>query len=206
MTQQEHPQTMHGTAKIHRAIAAGLMAGGVLLCAALPARGQEFFEQNLLLDLYIGSARSTIAQGLRQGGYDLAGGAYVDFRQWYTPEVPDATVLFLRPISDDFGLIWGFSTGERGEKYTIDPALQLGFVYQHEPFKNGIFAIKATYPIFGQLREQTCVADYGDIGGVQRVNCRLAASFLPPEETLAYMANTRASVDAKISISFTFRF
>jgi hypothetical protein len=198
---------MQCTLNPNRSFWAALMAGAFALGAAPPAAlGQEFLDENLLLDVYVGSARSAIAQGLRKGGYDLAGGAYVDFRQWYTPQMPDATVLFLRPISDDFGLIWGISTGERGEKYTIDPALQLGFVYQHEPFKNGVFAIKATYPLFGRLREKTCIADYGDIGGVQEVNCRLAASILPPDETLAYLANSRADVDAKISISFTFRF
>ncbi len=40
-------------------------------------------------------------------------------------------------------------------------------------------------------------ADYGDIGGVQRVNCRLAATELEPKETLKYllMKETKTIID-----------
>jgi hypothetical protein len=50
------------------------------------------------------------------------------------------------------------------------------------------------------------VADYGDIGGVQSVNCRLAASELPPQETLKHLFNQaphdRVTLNFRYSINF----
>ena len=39
------------------------------------------------------------------------------------------------------------------------------------------------------MKERACTADYGDIGGVEQVNCRLAASEMTPTETLKYLTN-----------------
>lgn len=177
------------------------------LWAAAPASAQEFWEDNYLMDAYTGSHRSSVAHDLSKGGYELSGGEFVSFRDWYTPtSPPDSTVLFLRQMSPDFGLIWGFSTGERGKKYEIDPALHLGFLYRYNFSAHMALTFKATYPFFGAMTEKTCTADYGDLGGVQIVNCRLAASTLPPAETLDYLVHLKGETDAKISIAFTFAF
>lgn len=167
---------------------------------------QEFWEDTHLLDVHAASRRSAAARDLSRGGYELSGGAYVDFRDWYSPRVPDVTILFLTEVTPDFGIIWGFGTGERGEKYRIDPALYLGFVAQYRPFENAVLSVSATYPLFGRMRERTCVADYGAIGGVQEVNCRLAADPMPPEETLGYLVDLDGETDARISIGFTLFF
>ena len=188
------------------------LATRVILSSSLLAAGsdqafaQDFWEDTFLLDAYVGSYRSSIANDLRKGGYELSGGEFVDFREWYTPKVPDTTVLFLKQVSPDFGIIWGVSTGEKGEKYRIDPAFQLGFVYQYVPFENAVLSIKATYPVFGNMTEKKCTADYGDLGGIQTVNCRLAADIIPPEETLDYLVKLRGETDARISVSFSFLF
>ena len=178
----------------------------LLLVGGGKLNAQDFWSDTFLLDVYTGSYRSNLAGSLRSGGFELSGGDFVDLREWYTPKFPDTSVLFLKSVSDDFGFIWGVSTGERGEKYKIDPALQLGFVYQYAPFKNAVFSIKATYPFFGNMTEKTCVADYEDLGGIQTVNCRLAASILPPEETLDYLINLRGETDARLSVNFKFVF
>lgn len=192
------------------------MGSGLRIMAAMAVAGswasggagfaQEFWQDTHLLDVHAGSQRSAVARDLSRGGYELSGGEYVDFRDWYSPRIPDVTVLFLTQVAPDFGIIWGFGTGERGEKYSIDPALYLGFAAQYRPFDTAVFSISATYPLFGTMRERTCVADYGAIGGIQTVNCRLAAEPMPPEETLGYLVNLDGETDARISIGFTLVF
>ena len=41
----------------------------------------------------------------------------------------------------------------------------------------------------GRFKEHSCTADYADLGGLEQVNCRLAATELAPEETLKYLVN-----------------
>lgn len=183
-----------------------LLALALLATSSMPALAQELWADTFLLDVYIGSNRSSLARDLRNGGYELSGGDLIDFQDWYTPNFPDSTVLLLRQVSPDFGIIWGFSTGERGEKYKIAPALQLGFVYQFVPFENAVASISATYPFFGRMTEKTCRADYGALGGIQDVNCRLAASLIPPATSLEYLVKVRGEIDAKIGINFRFSF
>jgi hypothetical protein len=128
------------------------------------AFGQDFWADTFLLDVYMGSNRTKIADALSKGGYELSSGEFVEFRDWYTPKSPDITLLLLKQVTPNFGIIWGVSKGEKGEKYRIYPALQLGFIYQYVPFEDAIFSIKATYPFFGNMVEKTCTADYGDLG------------------------------------------
>jgi hypothetical protein len=56
------------------------------------------------------------------------------------------------------------------------------------------------------LTERACTADYGDIGGVRRVNCRLAASALPPEETLRYRMRMNGLDETRVAVQYEFRF
>lgn len=184
-----------------------LIASALVLWGNAPASAQGLWEDNYLMDVYTGSHRSSVARDLSKGGYELSGGEFVAFRDWYTPtSSTDTTILFLRQISPDFGLIWGGSTGERGKKYEIDPALHLGLLYRYSFSDSMALSFKAIYPFFGEMTEKTCTADYGDLGGVQTVNCRLAASTLPPAETLDYLVHLKGETDAKISITFTFAF
>ena len=183
-----------------------LLTSAALLASTPCARAQDFWSDTFLLDAYTGSHRSDVARDLSNGGYELSGGTYVDFRDWYTPRIPDITILLLTQLSPQFGVIWGLSTGETAEKYDIAPAFQLGFAYLYTPFENATLSIRATYPFFGRMTEKTCTADYGDLGGIQTVNCRLAADIIPPEETLDYLVNLTAETDARISVGFTIRF
>lgn len=182
------------------------LALALLATSSKSVLAQEIWADTFLLDVYIGSHRSSLARDLSNGGYELSGGDLIDFQDWYTPNFPDSTVLLLRQVSPDFGIIWGFSTGERGKKYKISPALQLGFVYQFAPFENAVVSISATYPFFGKMTEKACIANYGSLGGIQNVNCRLAASLIPPVTSLDYLVKVRGEADAKVGINFRFSF
>lgn len=176
------------------------------LAGAQPAPAQELFHGTSLLSVTIGSARSTAARALGQGGYELAGGEYVDFAPWYDANGPDVTVLLLRRMSQELGLIWGVSTGERAQKHRIQPGLHLGVAWRRPISAIGAVSVTAVVPFFGRLRERACSADYGAIGGVQRVNCRLAASELPPEETLRYLLDLKGIEDARLTLRLSWQF
>jgi hypothetical protein len=159
-----------------------------------------------LIDIRQGSSLSKTARDLRDGGYELANGDTVDFRQWYSARWTDVGVTWMTQVTPQWGLIWGFSTGERGAKYTIDPSLKLGFLFQQPTGRNAWLSVRYTTAFGGRLRERSCTADYGAIGGVQAVNCRLAASTLAPADTLHYLVNKPSADLNQLSVSFTWRF
>ncbi len=115
-------------------------------------------------------------------------------------------MAWMTPLTPHLGVIWGGSTGERGEKYTLAPSLKVGVVFQAAPTKNTVFSIKATTLLGGTLKEKSCRADYGDIGGVQEVNCRLAASTLEPAETLKYLVHEKPYNQNQIQIQLSLHF
>jgi hypothetical protein len=153
--------------------------------------GGSFFESTYFIELTQDTTASLKARDLRNGGFETSEGAYVDFARWYSPDWYDTRISWLTQISPSFGVIWGFSTGENAQKYTISPGMRLGFMYQTTPSKNSQLTFTASTTIGGELSEKTCTADYGQIGGVQVVNCRLAATTLTPEETLNYLTQAK---------------
>lgn len=176
------------------------------LCAlATGAAAQVGVGRTHLLDLQAGSGRSDLVRDIRRGGYELAGGGAVAFRDWYTPDLPDLTLVLLTQLTDGFALTWGVSTGEAGRKYRIAPALHIGFVAQTELWANATLTLSAQTLIGGGLRERSCLADYGPFG-MAEVNCRLAATPLPPDETLRYLMDVPGRDDSRISLRFDYRF
>lgn len=183
--------------KIQRLIATTLLAlsAGTAGAAPLMFPGDEIpslataslLESTYLIDLHQGSFLSDKTSRLRSGGYELADGRYQSFNKWYRTKWKDVSAAWMTQVTPDFGVIYGFSSGERGEKYTIQPSLKVGFVAHKQISEHAHFTLRATTVVGGRLREKSCVADYGDIGGVQAVNCRLAATLLPPAETLGYL-------------------
>ena len=198
-------------------IAAGLALALLLLPSWLsPALAQDQTVAIHLIDMAQDSELTATAAALADGwydefenakitGYELSDGTPVSFADWYRTDWPDTRIDMLTQFGEDFGLLWGFSTGERGEKYTIDPSLRVGFVAQAHPSPNAILSLTVRAIAWGDLNEQTCEGDYGDIGGVQTVNCRLAATFLPPEETLQYLAHAEPN-RLHISLSYSASF
>lgn len=164
----------------------------------------DFFDATYLLDMRQGSLLSRKMDELRGQGYETAFGTKVSFDKWYSTKWTDFRILWMTQVTKNNGIIWGFSTGERGEKYVINPGLTLGFIHQEPISKNATLTFHGTTVIGGNLREKTCEADYGDIGGVQTVNCRLAASTLQPEETLKYLMKERPKEDMMFMVKFTY--
>ena len=166
----------------------------------------DFVTSTHLLDVRQGSIRSDVVRGASRGGYELTDGTRVDFSDWYSSVWTDLEVDFLTEISDNFGLIWGISTGERGEKYQISPGLKVGFVYSLAATPTSTLSLSASTRFGSLLREEHCMADYGEIGGVQPVNCRLAASILEPAETLKNDLRLNGFGDTEIALAYELRF
>ncbi|MCW3782195.1 hypothetical protein OM960_11400 [Defluviimonas sp. CAU 1641] len=171
----------------------GLAGAMCLVMALIPhkAMPQQFWEMTQLVDARAGTSLSDIARQLGTGGYELSDGSPVAFSDWYSSSWTDLRLTWVTQVSQNFGVYWGFGTGERGPKYEIEPSLKLGLIVLQPVSRNGMLSLSATTVIGGAFNEGTCTADYGAIGGTQTVNCRLAASVLPPEETLAYLVHEK---------------
>ena len=180
--------------------------GFTTLSCANHAAAQSFLENTHLIDIHMGSRRSDEVSLLRTGGYELADGTAVRFDPWYRTNWRDMSIIFLTEASPNWGLIWGLSTGEKGEKYQIDPAVEVGLIFQVPLSGSASLAISASTKFGGLLQEQTCTADYGDIGGTQQVNCRLAASTLAPADTLDYLVRLDAREESRVSLSYELLF
>jgi hypothetical protein len=179
-----------------RALAAAALLAG--LPSPLLSAGELVTS---LVDIRQGSGLSELARSLTNGGYELQSGEWLSFEDWYRTDWPELYVDFLTQYAEDSGILWGFGTGERGEKYEIAPSLKLGFITQIHPQPNSTLALTATTTFFGEFSELPCEADYGVLG-TYPVNCRLAASQLAPEETLQYLVK---SEPARLTLSLSFR-
>lgn len=168
------------------------------------ADGGSFGRATSLLAVEQGELSGSMRKTQR-GGFETAGGKKVSFKPWYRSNWQDTSVLWVTEITPSLGIVWGASTGERGEKYRIEPGYRLGLVVSQPVVGDGRMALKVTRTFGGRLKEKTCRADYGDIGGIQEVNCRLAASELPPEETLNYLMDA-SPVKVRADIQFSWSF
>ncbi|MFC3323598.1 hypothetical protein [Mesorhizobium cantuariense] len=167
------------------------LSTALLLSASLgtfPAIAQDITTS--LVAIHQSSALSDLARKLGNGGYELQDGSWVSFSKWYHTNWVDLHIDLLTQITEDNGILWGFGTGEQGDKYRIEPSLKLGFLTQMHPNPNSTVSLSLTTTIGGNLTEKPCKADYGDLG-TYNVNCRLAASETAPEETLKYLVNVK---------------
>lgn len=179
--------------------AAGLEAAG--WTAHLPPP-----RSTSLIEVRQGSDLSSRMRGLRGQGYESATGDRVDFSAWYSTRWTDMHVSFLTQLSASTGLIWGLGTGESGSKYSISPSLKLGLIHRARLDRRTVLTWRATTTLGARLRERSCTADYGDIGGIQAVNCRMAASTLEPAETLNYLFNETSRNQHQISFLLSHAF
>lgn len=159
-----------------------------------------------LLGIQQGTELSAKVRGLGRNDYELANGEAANIQRWYRSSWTDTELSFLTRLRPDTGLIWGFSTGEHGTKYRIEPSLRLGLMYLGQLGPRTHWTFRFTTLLGGRLREQACVADYGDIGGVQAVSCRLAADEMQPAETLRYLLDERPGTRIRISLRFSHDF
>lgn len=181
-------------------------AAGMEATGGRHLQNASFLESTYLIDLQQGSPLSQSVVALRTGGYELSGGRFVSFNDWYRTKWTDVSITWMTQVSKNLGIIFGANTGERGKKYTIEPGLKLGLLMQSRTGKNAFLALRATTILGGALREKSCTADYGDIGGIQEVNCRLAASTIPPPETLKYLVHDQPHNRNQVSLMLTWHF
>ena len=159
-----------------------------------------------LILLQQGTEQARKVHSLSRSQYELSGGQPAAVQRWYRSSWTDTELAFLTPVRRDTGLIWGLSTGERGPKYRIDPSVQLGFRFLHTVGPRSWWTFQLTTALGGRLRERACTADYGALGGVQRVNCRLAASELPPADTLKHLLDERPGNRTRLPWRFSHDF
>ena len=183
-----------------------ILSAAAALSYAGSVSAQGFFENTGLIDIHLGSKRSDAVRQLRNGGYELADGTEVRFDPWYRSNWPDLSISFLTQATPTSGFIWGLSTGERGEKYHIAPVIEIGAMTQIELSHSSRLTFSASTKLGGLLQEQSCTADYGAIGGIQQVNCRLAASTLAPADTLDYLLHISARDEARVAFVYELRF
>lgn len=187
----------------------GLM---VLLCAPsakateVQAVAKYFFANTYLIDIGQGSQLSQVMRTSQTGGFETANGNWISFKGWYSTNWTDSRLAMMTQLTPWLGFIWGASTGELGEKYTIDPSVKVGLVVRHDFAKNSSLSFKATTILGGSLREKSCIADYGEIGGQQKVNCRLAATPLAPNDTLQYLYNMKPLNSYFLSLQYSLSF
>ena len=172
---------------------------------AKPANAQAFLEDMELIGIG-GSGQSSIANSLGRRTGGLSDGSRYSYNRYYSTDFHDLRVTMLSPINPNFGIIWGFGTGESGDKYQIDPSVKLGFLATEPVGESGLLSLSVAGILGGYFREGTCRANYGAIGGVQTVNCRMADSTLPPERTLDYLVNQRPSDQVMVSLRYQFQF
>jgi len=169
-------------------------------------QAQSFTETTHLVDIRAGSDLTDKVRKISYGGYNLSDGTPVSFRKWYKSNWTDLSLTWITEINRNFGVYWGLSTGESGPKYRIQPGLKIGFLLQSEINRGGTISLSATTILAGLLTEETCIADYGAIGGVQTVNCRLAASTLPPADTLQHLFNDPPSDRIDMVLRYQLKF
>ena len=157
-------------------------------------------------DIRTVASHTRVLSEMRQGGYETAQGSRVSNSSWYSTKWTNIQVSGLTPITPRAGIVWAVSTGEVGEKYRVAPQVRLGFVLAHELDRHSTLSVRATRALGGGFREHSCWADYGDIGGQQQVNCRLAATALAPAETLQYLINQPAENRNSVGIEFSLKF
>jgi hypothetical protein len=171
--------------------------------AALPASGSGSTH---LVELRQGGEFSRRMASMRLGGYETAQGQQVDFARWYTTRWADTHVGWMTQIDPNWGFLWGFGTGEQAPKYRISPSLKLGLLFTTRPTRDSHFSFRWTTTLGGHLQERACTADYGAIGGVQQVNCRLAASTLAPADTLQYLVRESSRERRTLSVEYRLQF
>lgn len=177
-----------------------------LIASPSASSGQVFWEDTRLADFQIGSVFETTTTLTARRGYELENGQFQRFREWYSNSWRDVKVVLETPIGKNQWFLWGMTTGEQAEKYIVQPSLILGYqsvfaVTDHSFFTFGLMA-----KFGGNLEEKSCTAKYSLTEISVPVNCRLAASLLPPAQTLEYLWNIDAPDRLQIDVGYIWYF
>ena len=191
-----------------RTVAALLLWVAVLPFAngAGQASAQSFWDRTHLVSVTDESSLSNLARNAGAIGVTRSDGSTMQIGHWYESDWRDLSALWMTEVTENFGIYWGLSTGEQGEKYRIDPSMKVGFILNRPISRHSLLTLSSTYTIGGNLNEDTCVADYGPVFGSYTVNCRLASSFLSPEDTLDQMLDRRPTNHFMVNLNYKFSF
>lgn len=189
------------------ALVAGVAAANPAQADNGPAAGYILQLGNTrVIGLSIQAMNSGVVRDAARYSYDLSGGERVDLSGWYTPQSPSLTAILATDLAPNVALIWGGSTGEQGQKYWLGPTGVLGLALQRPLDGAAQIRFEVVGYFGGALRESPCLGDYGALGGMQRVNCRLAASYLPPADTLPLMWNIPESTEMVVKMTYRMQF
>ena len=169
------------------------------------AEGLNLFNTHLL-SAQQGSYLSAKMRGITASGFELQNGDWQSFNKFYSVKWTDTSIKLLTQTTPELGIIWGFSTGEKSKRHQIDPSLTLGFHYLHSVSRQSYFTTNFQYKFGGHLRESACTADYGEEMGTHQVNCRLAHTFLSPQETLTYLMHEKPIDQVSFQIKWNHQF
>jgi hypothetical protein len=158
-----------------------------------------------LIQAQIGEQHSQTVYAMSLGSYELENGEIQSMREFYSTPWRDVRLVALSQVLPNVGVIWGASTGERGDKYTIHPSLTLGVTGAHSFSDQSSISLSWQGNLGGSLIERPCTATF-TLGGTQDVNCRLAASTLPPAETLELLLDEPVPERWRSSVTFQHRF
>lgn len=158
-----------------------------------------------LIDAQIGQGHSQTVYSMSLGSYELESGEIQSMRPFYKTPWRDVRLVALSQVLPNVGVIWGASTGERGDKYTIHPSLTLGLGGAMDFGSQSTLSLSLHGSLGGSVMERPCTATF-TLGGTQPVNCRLAASTLPPAETLELLLDEPVPERWRSSIRFQHRF
>ena len=170
------------------------------------ANAQSYDDRTMLIDINYGTSLSRSIREYSDDGFELSDGTPVIFGDWYDAEWRDFHITFMTPLRRNTALIWGFGTGESGGQYEIDPSFRVGMAHIFNLTDLSVLRFSGSMVVGGYLTEKPCTADYGAIGGVQSVNCRLAASAMRPSDTLDYLIRQRPEDQIRISLMYEFEF
>lgn len=174
--------------------------------ACTSALAFDFFDNTFLVELKQGGVLTDKASAMGDTRYESQTGSLITLNHLYRSSWTDMHATFMTQLSPQFGIVWGVSTGERAKKYEIAPSFKLGAVFMQPVTKNSSLTFRGSYIFGGASKEKACTADYGDVGGIQAVNCRLAATPMEPSATLQYMVNERPRDWRMITVQFNMSF
>jgi hypothetical protein len=184
------------------ALRSALITGCVVVCGlasaqAMPSHGFMAFvppstQTTHLIGIQQGSALSQTVSHVRSEVVELGDGKGTLFylKNKYKTNWQDLQLTFLTEINPNFGLIFGFGTGERGPNYKIEPSLQLGFIHLTQIDKKSNLQTRFSYRFAGKLKEKPCITSRPALNLFNtEENCRLTTSLMPIEETLNFLWN-----------------
>ncbi len=188
----------------------GLLFGLWLTALAASGAGAQslLVDRTALIDVHGGSSLDGTVWVLGTGSAPLDKGPPVNLRYFYTSRGQNVSATWLTELRPDFGITWGFQTGEQADKYHIKPAINLGIVMIHQLSVRSTLSFTATGVLGGWLQEGPCRGPFAlePEKGIQPFDCHLGSSSLTPPETLKYLANVAPPGWLALGVRYTFRF